>query len=175
MTPPPQNLLPSDAYLGPAMGKVTVYEQRAKLLFELDRAAQRAGQQRTLVQQLKHTAATSGDEVAHLRGLLQVWCGCLCRCGVSVVWVCAGVVWVVVWVWCGVVWGSGKALGRCDGWDRGVGGCGGHLQRAFCSELYSVVCGFCKRCLCAMGLRRMIFIIVFFYSCTSQLSALTRI
>eukprot|EP00983_Pelagomonas_calceolata_P088514 1157215-Pelagomonas_calceolata.AAC.1 len=64
-------LLPPDAFLGPAMGKVTVYEQRAKLLFELDRAAQRAGQQRTLAQQLSHTAETTGDEVAHLRGLLQ--------------------------------------------------------------------------------------------------------
>ena len=47
-----------------------MYEQRAKLLFELDRAAQRAGQQRTLVQQLQHTVTTSGNEVAHLRGLL---------------------------------------------------------------------------------------------------------
>lgn len=67
-----QGLLPPDSFLGPAMGRITVYEQRAKLLFELDRAAQRAGQQRTLAQQLTHTAATSGDEVAHLRGLLQV-------------------------------------------------------------------------------------------------------
>jgi hypothetical protein len=54
------------------MGKITVYEQRAKLLFELDRAAARAGQHRSLVQQLAHTAATSGDEVAYLRGLLLV-------------------------------------------------------------------------------------------------------
>lgn len=99
-------LIPPDAFLGPAMGKITVrrqmaracshawppalhwlpptgdsvaswrvpqvYEQRAKLQFELDRAALRAAQQRTLVSQLAHTAATSSEEVAHLRGLLQV-------------------------------------------------------------------------------------------------------
>jgi len=92
-------LLPPDPFLGPAMGKVTVYEQRAKLLFELDRAAQRAGQQRTLAQQLTHTAATTGEEVAHLRGLLQVgevgllWpCRAPCAQTVSVpVCVCVGI------------------------------------------------------------------------------------
>lgn len=67
-----QSLIPPDPFLGPALGKVTVYEQRKKLLYELDRAAQRAGQQRSLVQQLNHTASTTSDEVAHLRGLLQV-------------------------------------------------------------------------------------------------------
>jgi hypothetical protein len=42
---------------------VTVYEQRAKLLFELDRAAARAAQHRTLAHQLAHTAHLSEEEV----------------------------------------------------------------------------------------------------------------
>lgn len=54
------------------MGRTTVQEQVAKLRYELDRACTRAGAHRSLVQQLSHTAATSGYEVAHLRGLLQV-------------------------------------------------------------------------------------------------------
>lgn len=33
-----EGLVPGDAFLGPAAGKVTVQEQRAKLLFELSRA-----------------------------------------------------------------------------------------------------------------------------------------
>eukprot|EP00198_Chlamydomonas_reinhardtii_P012797 XP_001702134.1 flagellar associated protein [Chlamydomonas reinhardtii] len=52
------------------LGKQTVYEQRARLLFELDRAQARAEQHRALAEQLKHTANLSSDEVAHLRGLL---------------------------------------------------------------------------------------------------------
>ncbi len=64
-------LIPPDGYLGPALGKVTVYEQRSKLLFELDRAAARAAQHRAIAEQLQHTAQLSAEEVAHLRGLLQ--------------------------------------------------------------------------------------------------------
>ncbi|KXZ42945.1 hypothetical protein GPECTOR_110g238 [Gonium pectorale] len=65
-----RSLMPPDAYLGPAKGKQTVYEQRAKLLFELDRAQARAEQHRALADQLKHTANLSSEEAAHLRGLL---------------------------------------------------------------------------------------------------------
>jgi len=64
-------VIPPDAYLGPALGKITVYEQRAKLLFELDRAAARAAQHKTLSEQLNHMANLSEDEVAKLRGMLQ--------------------------------------------------------------------------------------------------------
>lgn len=64
-------VIPPDPYLGPALGKVTVYEQRAKLLFELDRAEARAAQHRALAEQLHHTAHLSSEEVAHLRGLVQ--------------------------------------------------------------------------------------------------------
>lgn len=48
-----------------------MYEQRSKLLFELDRAAARAAQQKALAHQLLHTADLSAGEVAKLRGLLQ--------------------------------------------------------------------------------------------------------
>ncbi|PNW87853.1 hypothetical protein CHLRE_01g004550v5 [Chlamydomonas reinhardtii] len=65
-----RSVIPPDPYLGPAQGKQTVYEQRARLLFELDRAQARAEQHRALAEQLKHTANLSSDEVAHLRGLL---------------------------------------------------------------------------------------------------------
>ncbi|KAG1671902.1 hypothetical protein FOA52_003469 [Chlamydomonas sp. UWO 241] len=61
----------SDRYLGPSSGKVTVYEQRSKLLFELDRAAARAAQHKAIADQLLHTAELSAGEVAKLRGLLQ--------------------------------------------------------------------------------------------------------
>lgn len=64
------NVLPPDAFLGPALGKVTVYEQRAKLLFELDRAMARAAQQNAAASQLMHHASTTTSEVEHLRGLL---------------------------------------------------------------------------------------------------------
>ncbi|GIL50691.1 hypothetical protein Vafri_6801 [Volvox africanus] len=80
MPPPPpgarrpasasRSVIPPDPFLGPAMGKVTVYEQRAKLLFELDRAQARAEQHRALAEQLRYTATLSSDEVAHIRGLL---------------------------------------------------------------------------------------------------------
>ncbi|KAG2423137.1 hypothetical protein HXX76_015522 [Chlamydomonas incerta] len=65
-----RSVIPPDPYLGPALGKQTVYEQRARLLFELDRAQARAEQHRALAEQLKYTAGLSSDEVAHLRGLL---------------------------------------------------------------------------------------------------------
>ncbi|KAG2435433.1 hypothetical protein HYH02_011933 [Chlamydomonas schloesseri] len=65
-----RSVIPPDPYLGPALGKQTVYEQRARLLFELDRAQARAEQHRALAEQLKHTANLSGEEVAHIRGLL---------------------------------------------------------------------------------------------------------
>ena len=38
------NLIPGDPYLGPAQGKITVYEQRAKILYELDRAHNKVAQ-----------------------------------------------------------------------------------------------------------------------------------
>ena len=56
-------VIPPDSYLGPAAGKVTVYEQRSKLLFELDRAAARAAQHKSLADQLLHTANLSEEEV----------------------------------------------------------------------------------------------------------------
>ncbi|GFR44833.1 hypothetical protein Agub_g6174 [Astrephomene gubernaculifera] len=63
-------LVPPDAYLGPAMGKVTAYEQRSKLLFELDRAQARAEQHRVLAEQLQHKAQLSAKDVARARGAL---------------------------------------------------------------------------------------------------------
>ena len=48
-----------------------MYEQRSKLLFELDRAAARAAHQKSLADQLTHTANLSEDEVHRLRGLVQ--------------------------------------------------------------------------------------------------------
>ncbi len=48
-----------------------MYEQRRKLLYELERAAARAAQQRAIAEQLQHTAQLSAEEAAHLRGLLQ--------------------------------------------------------------------------------------------------------
>ena len=65
-------VIPPDNFLGPATGKVTVYEQRSKLLFELDRAAARAAQHKSLADQLLHTANLSEEEVFKLRGMLQV-------------------------------------------------------------------------------------------------------
>ena len=53
------------------MAQMTVYEQRSKLLFELDRASARAAQQKSVADQLLHTANLSEDEVLKLRGLLQ--------------------------------------------------------------------------------------------------------
>ena len=50
---------------------MTVYEQRSKLLFELDRASARAAQQKSVADQLVHTANLSEDEVLKLRGLIQ--------------------------------------------------------------------------------------------------------
>lgn len=50
--------------------QVTVYEQRQKLMFELDRAAARAAQHRSIAEQLNHKAHLSAEEVAHLRGQL---------------------------------------------------------------------------------------------------------
>ena len=38
------DVIPPEPYLGPATGKITVYEQRAKLLFQLDRARSKAAQ-----------------------------------------------------------------------------------------------------------------------------------
>ena len=38
------NVIPPEPYLGPAVGKITVYEQRAKLLYQLDKARHRAAQ-----------------------------------------------------------------------------------------------------------------------------------
>ncbi len=51
---------------------MTVYEQRSKLLFELDRAAARAAQHKAAASQVLHTANLSEEEVFKLRGLLQV-------------------------------------------------------------------------------------------------------
>ncbi|EFJ45183.1 hypothetical protein VOLCADRAFT_118480 [Volvox carteri f. nagariensis] len=65
-----RSVIPPDPFLGPAMGKITVYEQRSKLLFELDRAQARAEQHRALAEQLRYTATLSSEEVAHIRGLL---------------------------------------------------------------------------------------------------------
>lgn len=38
-------VIPPDNHLGPAAGKITVHEQRAKLMFELDRTRGRTAQQ----------------------------------------------------------------------------------------------------------------------------------
>ncbi|GAX78078.1 hypothetical protein CEUSTIGMA_g5520.t1 [Chlamydomonas eustigma] len=64
-------IIPPDPYLGPASGKMTVYEQRAKLLFELDRAAARAAQQKSQADQLLHTANLTDEEVLKLRAMLE--------------------------------------------------------------------------------------------------------
>lgn len=51
--------------------QVTVYEQRAKIMFELDRAAARAAQHKVIADQLTYTAQLSEQEVQALRGLLR--------------------------------------------------------------------------------------------------------
>jgi hypothetical protein len=38
-------VIPGPAYLGPSSGKITIYEQRQKLLFEITRAQARASHQ----------------------------------------------------------------------------------------------------------------------------------
>lgn len=35
-------IIPPDSHLGPSQGRMTVFEQRAKLMFEIDRAQARA-------------------------------------------------------------------------------------------------------------------------------------
>eukprot|EP00798_Chlamydomonas_sp_ICE-L_P025339 gene25339-10998_t len=54
-----------------ASPNMTVYEQRSKLLFELDRAAYRASHQKSLADQLTHISHLSTEEVAKLRGHLR--------------------------------------------------------------------------------------------------------
>ncbi|MEW5305010.1 MAG: hypothetical protein WDW36_007581 [Sanguina aurantia] len=63
-------VIPPDSFLGPASGKQTVYEQRAKLLFALDKAQARTTQQSILVRQLRSQSATSRGQVSSLRGRL---------------------------------------------------------------------------------------------------------
>jgi hypothetical protein len=46
---------PTSAYLGPAAGRQTVYEQRSRILFALGRAEARAAQQFGTVEQVSLT------------------------------------------------------------------------------------------------------------------------
>ena len=56
------------AFLGPAAGRTTVQEQRAKLLFELARAEARAAQQAGAASRRGDAARLAAAEVARLRG-----------------------------------------------------------------------------------------------------------
>ena len=63
MCPGSRSVILGDRYLGPSQGKTTVYERRAKLLYELDKQSAQASQHRALAEQLKHTAELSATKV----------------------------------------------------------------------------------------------------------------
>ncbi|GAX73673.1 hypothetical protein CEUSTIGMA_g1124.t1 [Chlamydomonas eustigma] len=65
------NLIPPEPYLGPASGKMTAYEQRAKLLYELDRATNKAAQHGAVINQLERVKHLTEEEVGRLRGKLK--------------------------------------------------------------------------------------------------------
>ncbi len=67
---PPQGVIPPDSYLGPASGRITVYEQQARLHFELERAQARLAQLRGSAQAAGQTARVAELEVGRLQGLL---------------------------------------------------------------------------------------------------------
>ncbi|KAF6256339.1 hypothetical protein COO60DRAFT_1461752 [Scenedesmus sp. NREL 46B-D3] len=60
----------SPGALGPAAGRIGVYEQRTKLLFELGRAQARAAAQSSSAAQVGDVARLAGEEVARLQGQL---------------------------------------------------------------------------------------------------------
>ncbi|GLC44316.1 hypothetical protein PLESTB_000482800 [Pleodorina starrii] len=64
-------VIPPEPFLGPAAGKMTVYEQRAKLLYHLDRAKHRAAQHAAIIEQLSSNKALTEAQVAELRGKLK--------------------------------------------------------------------------------------------------------
>ncbi|GLI69193.1 hypothetical protein VaNZ11_013762 [Volvox africanus] len=64
-------LIPPEPFLGPAAGKVTVYEQRAKLLYQLDRARHRAAQHAAIIEQLSNNKALTEAQMAEVRGKLK--------------------------------------------------------------------------------------------------------
>ncbi|GFR41127.1 hypothetical protein Agub_g1775 [Astrephomene gubernaculifera] len=64
-------VIPPEPYLGPALGKMTVYEQRAKLLYQLDRARHRAAQHAAIIEQLANNKALTEAQMAELRGKLK--------------------------------------------------------------------------------------------------------
>lgn len=64
-------VIPPDNYLGPAAGKMTVYEQHAKLLFELSRAQARAASQISRASHQSDTARIAEEEVVRLHGLIK--------------------------------------------------------------------------------------------------------
>ncbi|WIA15375.1 hypothetical protein OEZ85_002037 [Tetradesmus obliquus] len=63
-------LATSPGALGPAAGRISVYEQRAKLLFELGRAQARAAAQSSSAAQVGDVARLAAEEVARLQGQL---------------------------------------------------------------------------------------------------------
>ena len=65
------NVIPPDGYLGPAQGKMTVYEQRARIIYELDRATNKAAQHGAVIEQLERMKGLTGEEVKRLRGQLK--------------------------------------------------------------------------------------------------------
>ncbi|EFJ39973.1 hypothetical protein VOLCADRAFT_108397 [Volvox carteri f. nagariensis] len=64
-------LIPPEPFLGPAAGKITVYEQRAKLLYQLDRARHRAAQHAAIIEQLSNNKALTEAQMAEMRGKLK--------------------------------------------------------------------------------------------------------
>lgn len=65
------HVIPPDGHLGPAQGKMTVYEQRARIIYELDRAANKAAQHGAVIEQLERMKGLTSEEVKRLRGQLK--------------------------------------------------------------------------------------------------------
>jgi hypothetical protein len=65
------HLIPPEPYLGPALGKTTVYEQRAKLLHGLDKANQKVAQHEAVIEQLQHMKKLRAEEVDRLKGQIK--------------------------------------------------------------------------------------------------------
>ncbi|GMH39038.1 hypothetical protein BSKO_06936 [Bryopsis sp. KO-2023] len=61
-------VIPPDSHLGPAHGKITVYEQRSKLMFEIDRAQARAAHKHTIAWNMLRNATFDEEEVKRLCG-----------------------------------------------------------------------------------------------------------
>jgi hypothetical protein len=68
---PPANdngVLPHDAYLGPAAGKVTVYESLKRLNYDLGRAEERARHAEAVKQDMERKAKLYAENVRRVKG-----------------------------------------------------------------------------------------------------------